>query len=105
MILVLNIFHFLLLGVSSFLIGFLVAYFSITLHDGSYAKGPFEWFIIFKKNSLIPRIKELFLIIIRLEIWELISKISIIFEWLILRVSWLGLKLSKVLIIKFKKYF
>ena len=104
MIFILDIYHFLIITILSFLTGFLVSYFTITMHDGkNYKDGPFGWFIIFIKDPIWPKIKKIFSMILKIDILGLIEKISVIFEWIILRVSWILLIVSKFLIIKYKK--
>ena len=106
MIFILDIYHFLIITILSFMIGFLISYFSITMHDSSnkkYTSGSFVWSIILTKDPFLAKIKEIFSMIIKIDILGLVGKISKIFEWIILRISWILLIISDIFIIKYKK--
>ena len=106
MIFILDIYHFLIITILSFMIGFLISYFSITMHDSSnkkYTSGSFVWSIILTKNPFWPKIRDIFIMIVKIDISGLVGKISLIVEWIILRVSWVLLRVSDFLIIKYKK--
>jgi len=106
MIFILDIYHFLIITILSFMIGFLISYFSITMHDSSnkkYTSGSFVWLIILTKDPFWPKIRDIFIMIVKIDISGLIGKISKIFEWMILRISWILLIISDIFIIKYKK--